>query len=185
LRDESRNLFFQDFLFYYWTGAPASRRGHENLSRSKQIMELFSGSHSIGQNLYHLEWCPKYRYNMFRGTGNKKLCEDILHEVAQRHNIGIVELSVMPDHIHTVVRLPPTMSVSQALHLLKGASSYELFRRQPLFRYRYSHGSFWSPGKFYRSVGDADAETVLEYVRNQRLQQSSLDDYPNPGLPGT
>jgi len=120
---------------------------------------------------------------MFRGKGNKKLCEDILDEVAERHNIGIVELSVMPDHIHTVVQLPPTMSVSKALQLLKGASSYELFRRQPLFRYRYSRGSFWSPGKFYRSVGDTDTATVLEYVRNQRLLQSSLNDYPNPELP--
>jgi len=53
-----------------------------------------------------------------------------------------------------------------------------------MFRYRYSRGSFWSPGKFYHSFGDADTETVLEYVRNQRLQQSSLDDYPTPGLPG-
>ena len=96
----------------------------------------------------------------------------------------MIELSVMPDHVHTVVQLPPTMSVSQAFHLLKGASSYELLRRQPMFRYRYADGNFWSPGKFYRSVGDADTETVLEYVRNQRLQQASLDDYPNPGLPG-
>jgi putative transposase len=95
----------------------------------------------------------------------------------------MIELSVMPDHIHTVVQLPPTMSVSQALHLLKGASSYELFRQQPLFRYRYARGSFWSPGKFYRSVGDADATTVLEYVKNQRLQQASLDKFSNPDLP--
>jgi putative transposase len=116
---------------------------------------------------------------MFRGKKNKKLCEDILHEVAARHNIGMIELSVMPDHIHTVVLIPPTMSVSKAMQLLKGASSYELFRRQPLFRYRYANGSFWSPGKFYRSVGDADTETVLEYVRNQRLQQASLDGFPN------
>jgi len=64
-------------------------------------MDLVSGSHTIGQNLYHLEWCPEYRYNMFRGKGNKKLCEDILHKVARRHSIGIIELSVMPDHIHS------------------------------------------------------------------------------------
>jgi len=114
-------------------------------------MDLVSGSYSLGQNLYHLEWYPKYRYNMFRDKGNKKLCEDILHEVAERHNIGIVELNVMPDHIHIVVQIPSTISVSRALHLLKSASSYELFRRQPLFRYRYARGSFWSPGKFYRS----------------------------------
>ena len=140
-------------------------------------MDLVSGSHSIGQNLYHLEWCPKYRYNMFMKEENKKLCEDVLHTVAKRHKIEITELCVMPDHIHTVVGLPPTMSVSKALQLLKGASSRELFKRRPHFKCRYPKGHFWSPGKFYRSVGDADAETVIQYVRDQRLQQTSLNGF--------
>ena len=30
-----------------------------------------SYSTGIGQNLYHLEWCPKYRYNMFRSKKNE------------------------------------------------------------------------------------------------------------------
>ena len=112
---------------------------------------------------------------MFKQEENKKLCEDVLHEVAKRHKIEITELCVMPDHIHTVVGVPPTMSVSKALQLLKGASSCELFKRKPRFRCRYPKGHFWSPGKFYRSVGDTDAETVLQYVRDQRLQQTQLD----------
>ena len=142
-------------------------------------MNLVSGSHSIGQNLYHLEWCPKYRYNMFRQEENKKLCETVLHEVAKRHKIEIAELSVMSDHIHTVVGIPPTMSVSKALQLLKGASSRELFKRKSHFKCRYPKGQFWSPGKFYRSVGDADAKTVIQYVRDHRLQQTSLDTFPS------
>jgi putative transposase len=84
----------------------------------------------------------------------------------------------MPDHIHAVVELPTTMSVSQAFQVLKGASSHELFKQKPGFRRRYPHGHFWSPGKFYRTVGDADAETVIQYVRDHRLQQTSLDVYP-------
>ena len=141
-------------------------------------MDLVSGSHSIGQNLYHLEWCPKYRYNMFKREENKNLCEEVLHEVAKRHHIEINELSVMPDHIHTVVEIPPTMSVSKALQLLKGASSREIFKMRPNFRKRYPKGHLWSPGKFYRSIGDADAETVIQYVRDQRLQQTKLDAFP-------
>ncbi len=132
-----------------------------DLSRSYDFMNLVSGSHSIGQNLYHLEWCPKYRYNMFKREENKKLCEEILRGVAERHKIKINELSVMPDHIHTVVEIPSTMSVSKALQLLKGASSRELFKRKPHFRCRYHSRHFLSPGKFYRSVGDTDAETVM------------------------
>jgi len=139
------------------------------------LVQLISGSHSVGQNMYHLEWCPKFRYNMFRKQEHKNLCERILHDVASRHNISIEELSVMPDHIHAVVSIPPTMSISQAFHLLKGASAHELFKQKPNFRKRYPSGHFWSPGKFYRSVGDADVETVVKYVQDQRLTQTTLD----------
>jgi putative transposase len=115
---------------------------------------------------------------MFMKEENKKLCENILEEVAQRHKMNFKELSVMPDHIHAVVEIPPTMSVSRALHLLKGASSRELFKQKPNFRKRYPRGHFWSPGKFYRSIGDADTDTVIQYVKDQRLEQTSLDSIP-------
>ncbi len=98
---------------------------------------------------------------MFKLEENKKLCEEILREVAERHKIKITELSMMPDHIHTVIEIPPTMSVSKAPQLLKGASSRELFKRKPNFRLRYPKGRLWSPGKFYRNVGDIDAETAI------------------------
>ena len=155
-------------------GAPALSGYYKTLP-GLDILNLISGSHSVGQNLYHLEWCPKYRYSMFMKEENKKLYEDILIDVANCHNIVIVELSIMPDHIHLVVEIPPTMSVSKAFHLLKGASSHELFKRKPNFRRRYPRGHFWSPGKFYRSIGDADADTVIKYVCDQRLQQTTLD----------
>jgi len=93
---------------------------------------------------------------------NKKLCEEIFRDVAERHKIKVTEWSVMPDHIHTVFGISPTMSVSKALQLLKGTSSRELFRRKPNFRLRYPKGQLWSPGKFYRSVGDTNAETAIQ-----------------------
>jgi Transposase and inactivated derivatives len=141
-------------------------------------MDLVRSNHRVGQNLYHFEWCPKYRYNMFRKEENRKLCENILREIAEKHGIGIMEIFVMPDHLHLIVDIPPTMSVSEAFRLLKGASSYRLFRKKPNFRKRYPRGHFWSPGKFYRSVGDADLETTRNYVRNQKtVHQMTLPQF--------
>ncbi|MDI6916552.1 MAG: IS200/IS605 family transposase [Thermoplasmatales archaeon] len=81
---------------------------------------LSKGNHYVGQNLYHFEWCTKYRYKMFRRYENKKPCETVLKGVAERHGIKIAELSVMPEHVHIVGDIPPTMSVSRAFNLLKG-----------------------------------------------------------------
>lgn len=140
-------------------------------------MELVSGSHRVGQSLYRLEWCPKYRYHMFKKEENKKLCENVLREIAVRHGITIVELCVMSDHLHMIVEIPPTMSISSAFHLLKGASSHELFKQKPKFRLRYPRGHLWSPGKFYRTVGDVDAATTINYVREHKAQQATLTQF--------
>jgi len=117
---------------------------------------------------------------MFKKEENKKLCENILEEIAQRHGIMLIEMAVMPDHIHLITDIPPTMSISQAFHLLKGASSHELFKQQPKFRLRYPRGHFWSPGKFYRTVGDADAETAINYVRKHKVHQTTLTAFRQP-----
>jgi len=79
---------------------------------------------------------------MFKREENKNLCEEVLYEVAKRHKIEITELSVMSDHIHVVVCIPPTMSVSQALQLLKGASARELFKRRTYFQMQIPKRSF-------------------------------------------
>lgn len=46
---------------------------------------------------------------MFRKEENRRLCEEIIRAVAKRHKIEIMEIFVMPDHVHLVVGMPPTM----------------------------------------------------------------------------
>jgi REP element-mobilizing transposase RayT len=43
-----------------------------------------------------------------------------LREAAERYCMKLYELQVMPDHVHCFVGIPHTMSVSNALNLLKG-----------------------------------------------------------------
>ncbi len=54
-----------------WTDAPAEAGAKVYLSGARK-MELVSGSHRVGQSVYHLEWCPEYRYRMFNKEKNKK-----------------------------------------------------------------------------------------------------------------
>ena len=69
---------------------------------------------------------------------HKNLCEDILQGIALRHGIKILELSGMPDHVHAVVAIPLAMSVSKALQLLKGGSSYALFQKSLMMPFPWS-----------------------------------------------
>jgi putative transposase len=94
----------------------------------------------------------------------RKHCEQFLREIALLHGMVIFELQVEADHIHLFVGLPPTMSVSRALQLLKGGSAYRLFRQHPWLRRHFRKGHFWSPGKFFRTVGNVTADVIAAYI---------------------
>ena len=135
-------------------------------------------SYKVGVNVHHLEWCTKYRYNMFRQEKYKKLAEDILRETAKRWKMVIRELFIMPDHVHVSVECPPRISQSKALQLLKGNLSYQLFKQQPKFRLRYPKGHFFSPSASANSTGYTTVDVIDRYVRNQLdVHQTSLTSY--------
>lgn len=147
--------------------------------------DLFSGSyekltrksHTVGQNAQHIYWCTKYRYDMLRKEKYKCLLEAILYDIAREKGMRIIYLSVAPCHVHIIAELPFSMSQSKALQLFKGGSYYRLFRANEHFRLRYPKGHFWSPAKFVRSVGDADLPTVVGYVKNHNINQTTLTSF--------
>ena len=93
--------------------------------------------------------------------------EACIRKSAYEHKIEILEITVMPDHLHCVVKIPLTMTPSKALHLLKGRSSYLFFRAHPKARLRYPKGHLWSRGKFATSIGYSDLPTTIDYVQHQ------------------
>src|SRR3989344_441483 len=97
-------------------------------------------AHSVWNNFWHMEWCPKYRYQMFKKLKYKNLAEACIRKTATEKRIEILELQVLPEHVHTVIRIPDTMSISEATQLLKGRSSYLFFRNHPKARLRYPQG---------------------------------------------
>ena len=137
--------------------------------------DLVSGAHAVFQCVYHIEWCPKYRFNVFKKEASKNDMENILQQIAAEYKMRIEELAVMPDHVHMVVHVNPNVSLAKATNLLKGRSAYEYFKLHPNLRNRYRKGHMWSKGKFYRSVGSVDLETTKQYVRNQEdVHQTKL-----------
>ncbi len=125
-------------------------------------------SHKIGLNFWHLEWCPKYRYKMMQKLENKNLVAAAIRKAAFEHQIKIHYLAVMPDHVHALATLPHGMTDSKAFNLLKGRSSYIIFRVKEKFRLRYPQGHFWSPGGFATTVGYNDLDSMIKYIENQQ-----------------
>lgn len=137
-------------------------------------LELVRSSHSVGRNLWVFEWCTKYRYKMMRKWENRNIVAACIRQAAHRHGIKIIELSVLPDHIHMVALLPKGMNDIKAAKLMKGASARRLFQVKERFALRYPKRHFWSKGYFSHTVGVTDLQTQIDYVRNQEFHHGTL-----------
>ena len=145
-------------------------------------MTLYKDSaykHGIGWSIWHLEWVTKYRFKVFEDNELKKLCEIAFEEAAMRYNIYLEEYEIQPEHVHLLVHLRPSMSVSQAIGLIKGYSSRILFlaaEKKLRKFYWLSKGkrSLWGDGKFFASVGHITLDKAKEYVGNQKAHHAKL-----------
>ena len=96
----------------------------------------------------------------------KTFCKVSIEEVCKKHEIKIDILKVMNNHVHMIVDCPRTMCDSKLAQILKGGSSFIIFRLCPNLRKRYPRGHFWNGGYFCCSVG-SNYEQVFDYIKNQ------------------
>ena len=137
-----------------------------------QVRAYKHRENSVGSNLMTIQITTKYRYNMMRKERIESFCKISIQEACKRHNIEIVIIEVLKEHVHIIVDCPRIMSVAMLIQIIKGLSAYLLFRICPDLRKRYPRGHFWSEGYFCEGCG-SDFEKALAYVKNQKMHHSS------------
>lgn len=129
------------------------------------------GNHSVGTNAFHLERCPKYRFDVLGGDLLGQVLIESILKTAADYGMQVLAMEISLDHIHLFVNLPPTLSVSFTRQLFKGRSSRDIVRECPSFRHLYRKGHSWSRGSFYRSVSNVGADTVYRYITGHRSNE--------------
>ena len=130
-------------------------------------------NHSVGIAFWHIQFCTKYRFKMFSKFEYKNLIQACIKRVCIEHNIELISINVMPDHIHLIAKTSVNVNPSNIVRLLKGYSAYLFFRRHPKARLRYPKGHLWSKGKFIASVGFTDLDFTISYVLHQEEHHAS------------
>lgn len=94
--------------------------------------------------------------------------QKLFYDCASMNDWWITRLAVMPDHVHMLVELPPTVSVSNAVKTFKGGSSRALRQMHPELDEWLWGDSFWAVGYFAESVGRVTENAIKLYIENQR-----------------
>ena len=131
-------------------------------------------SHVIYKCDYHIVWVPKYRLRILKGD-IKNLVEEDINKLCEWKNCEVVELNVQEDHIHLLVSVPPKISISYLMGVLKGKIAIKLFKSYPKLKKKpYLGNHFWGRGYFVSTVG-LDEEMIKKYVKYQEKEEKKVE----------
>ena len=100
------------------------------MSRFKKL------SHTIWHCQYHMVWTPKYRLKILDGEVALEV-ENCVRAFSEQKNCEIIELNVQLDHVHLVVMVPPKISISDYMGIIKGRRAIRVFNK--FHKRNYSH----------------------------------------------
>lgn len=135
---------------------------------SKRIgkLEFDCGSHCIYHLAVHVVFCIKFRKHILT-LEKRDFLYLTLQELAKSVNCEILEISGEEDHIHFLLKYPPTATLSEVVGKLKSKSSKALLDKFGSFLYGKLKRTVWSSGFFLCSVGGATIDILKQYISNQ------------------
>jgi len=110
---------------------------------------------------YHIAWVRKYRLriveseiaievsNCIRAFSEQKGCKAVEHDI---------QTNIQIDHVHLIVMVPPKISISDYLVIVRGRTAIRVFNKfRKLKKKPYRGNHFWAKGYCVDTVGlDAD-----------------------------
>ena len=108
------------------------------------MLNIVHSRNCVYQTAYHVVWCPQYRKSVLRG-GVAQSLRELLESICAERKYEILSLEIQPDHLHLFVSFPPSVSIADAVRVLKGASARMLLMRHPELKNELWAGHLWSP----------------------------------------
>ena len=111
---------------------------------------------------YHLVWATKERQPFITPQREANLYRYVRGKVT---TLGCVLHAIggLPDHVHLVVSIPPTLAIASFVANIKGSSAHHLNQDQS------GHPFAWQRGYGVFSLGGKQVERAVSYVENQKV----------------
>ena len=98
--------------------------------------EYRKSSHLIFSLQVHISWITKYRYKVLKkGIGYRT--KELIRRICNEERVEIISGSVASDHVHILVSIDPSTSISTLVKYLKDKTSRKLQMEFPELKKQY------------------------------------------------
>ena len=136
------------------------------------FMRYKSNKNIVYSCKYHVVFCPKYRRKLLTGDIEVRLKELII-EVCDEQNIDLLEMEIMPNHVHLLLEVDPQYGIHTAVKRIKGVTSSVLRKEFPIIKKKVP--TLWTNSYFVSTVGGAPLDAVKKYIENQKVSQRDTE----------
>lgn len=131
-------------------------------------MEYKSNNNIVYSCKYHVVFCPKYRRKVLVGEVEARL-KELICQICYDNEIDLLEMEVMPDHVHLQLEVAPQFGIHKAIKLIKGRTSH-------ILRSEFKHlttklPTLWTNSYFVSTAGGAPLGIVKQYIESQKTSQ--------------
>ncbi len=120
--------------------------------------------HAVHAIKFHFVWCPTRRAKVLKGVVAARL-RQIIDEVAAEKDWNVIQVAILPDHVHLFVQTDVQHAPTQIVKAFKGRSSR--FLRQE-YTYLLRLPSLWTRSYFVSTAGRISQETIERYIESQK-----------------
>jgi len=78
----------------------------------------------------------------------------------------VIEMEVMPDHVHLLLDVDPTIGINVVVSRIKGRTAHVLTREFPELNRKLP--TLWTRSKFIATVGSVSLDVVKKYIEDQK-----------------
>ena len=117
---------------------------------------------SFANLYYHIMFHTKYNA-MAINIENERILYSYINGFCNNYGVKLIRLGGMPDHIHMLVNMPTTVSVSDFVKQLKVATSKMLYQDG---HFPYFEG--WQNGYSAFTYAFKDIDMIINYIKGQK-----------------
>jgi REP-associated tyrosine transposase len=131
--------------------------------RCQQPSEL-RAAHSVFDLNYHMVLATRYRRSVFGAELGRELV-DYWVRVASKRGFALDDATILPDHVHLVLRLVPKMTIEQCALSLMNNSQDWMVRQHPNELIRAGVDSLWQPSAYTGTCGRVTTAMIKSFLK--------------------
>jgi REP element-mobilizing transposase RayT len=132
--------------------------------RAEQMVSLTS-PHAFYDLRHHLVLATSQRKGIFSSDAGHALVDYWLR-VAAKRDFAIDQITVVPDHVHSIVRIKPTLSIEACALLLMNNGQHFIGEHFPEFLIQAGVNQLWQPSAYAGTCGEYTSALIKNWLNS-------------------